>query len=109
MSISAADRARINRRNGARRFSRFWTEKRVAVLRAGWATGQLTIEIAFAIGGGCTRQMVIGKAKRLKLGNALDRVSRGQRTSEGRQLARRRKDKNKHRRFRVAAVVEALT
>lgn len=45
----------------------FWTEERVATLKAGWAAGLFAADIADEIGGRCTKNMVIGKANRLNL------------------------------------------
>jgi GcrA cell cycle regulator len=44
-----------------------WTDDRVAVLRRLWADGDTAREIASAIGERVTRNMVIGKARRLGL------------------------------------------
>lgn len=45
----------------------FWSTERIEVLKAGWLAGDAAWAIADAIGDGCTKNMVIGKAHRLKL------------------------------------------
>lgn len=45
-----------------------WTDEMVSLLKDLWPTGKDTREIANLIGGGKSRQAVIGKAYRLKLG-----------------------------------------
>lgn len=45
----------------------FWTTARVDLLTRLWAQGIYASDIAKAIGCGCTRNAVIGKANRLKL------------------------------------------
>jgi len=47
--------------------SAFWTEPRIAILRAGIEADKLARDIADEIGDGCTKNMVIGKAFRLGL------------------------------------------
>lgn len=44
-----------------------WTEKRIAQLAKLWKEGRTASEIAKEMGGGLTRNAVIGKAHRLKL------------------------------------------
>lgn len=46
--------------------SEFWTDERVKILKDEWPRCCAS-EIADMLGGGCTRNMVIGKAWRLKL------------------------------------------
>jgi GcrA cell cycle regulator len=51
-----------------------WTEERVATLKRLWIKGETASEIARALGSGCTRNSVLGKASRLKLGSRGERV-----------------------------------
>lgn len=44
----------------------FWTNERIEILRQEWQ-GCSATEIADMLGGGCTKNMVIGKAHRLML------------------------------------------
>lgn len=44
-----------------------WIEQSVETLKSMWAEGKTASEIADALGGGVTRNMVIGKAHRLGL------------------------------------------
>lgn len=44
-----------------------WTDQRIAVLKRMAAAGATFSEVALAIGEGCTRNMVAGKAKRLEV------------------------------------------
>lgn len=44
-----------------------WTDERVGLLRQMWTVGASGNEIAMALGGGCSRNAVIGKAHRLGL------------------------------------------
>ena len=60
-------RTDINRANARKQSEGFWTEERVATLRKLWAENVLAEKIAAAIGHGCTRGAVIGKANRLGL------------------------------------------
>lgn len=47
--------------------SHAWTPERVETLKRMWAEGRSCTEVAVALGDGCTRNMVIGKVRRLKL------------------------------------------
>ena len=58
-------RAAINSSNALRQKDRFWTRERVDLLRFEWTNNTFVGEIAAHLG--CTRDMVIGKAKRLGL------------------------------------------
>lgn len=61
-------RSAVNSANASRQGrSSFWTAARVTVLRELWEADEWAADIADAIGDGCTRLMVIGKANRLKL------------------------------------------
>jgi len=51
-----------------------WTDDRVEVLRTLWAKGETASDIAAILGGGCTRNSVLGKASRLKLSPRGERV-----------------------------------
>lgn len=44
-----------------------WTEARVEMLKAMWADGSTAVEVASSLGGGITRNAVLGKVMRLKL------------------------------------------
>ena len=46
---------------------KFWTDERVEKLKTFWALGHSAGVIAKQLGNGCTRNMCIGKAHRLKL------------------------------------------
>lgn len=47
--------------------SPYWTDARVEVLKALWEQGKTASEISFALGGGISRNAIIGKAHRLGL------------------------------------------
>ena len=51
-----------------------WTDERVALLKKLWGEGKSAAEIAKALGGGLTRNAVIGKAHRLKLSNRISPI-----------------------------------
>lgn len=51
-----------------------WTDERVALLKKLWGEGKSAAEIAKALGGGLTRNAVIGKAHRLKLSNRVSPI-----------------------------------
>lgn len=51
-----------------------WTDERVALLKRLWGEGKSAAEIAKALGGGLTRNAVIGKAHRLKLSNRVSPI-----------------------------------
>lgn len=51
-----------------------WTDERIAVLKKLWGEGKSAAEIAKALGGGLTRNAVIGKAHRLKLSNRVSPI-----------------------------------
>lgn len=59
------ERAKINSANAAKSNFGWWTEARVDTLRASSFCLRTAEEIAAAIGDGCTRNAVIGKARRL--------------------------------------------
>jgi len=61
-------RTPINRANAERQVEHWWTEVRVNLLERRWREGALVFDIAAEIG--CTRNAIIGKARRLKLGPA---------------------------------------
>ena len=44
-----------------------WTEERIALLKKLWKEGRSARQIAAVLGGGATRNSVVGKAHRLKL------------------------------------------
>lgn len=52
-----------------------WTDERVALLKKLWGEGRTAAEIARSLGGGFTRNAVIGKAHRLKLSSRISPVS----------------------------------
>lgn len=52
-----------------------WTDERVALLKKLWGEGRTAAEIARSLGGGFTRNAVIGKAHRLKLSSRMSPVS----------------------------------
>jgi len=62
-----------------------WTEERVALLKECWAEGLSASQIAERLGGGTTRNAVIGKAHRLGLAK---RPSPIKRSPEGSQKAK---------------------
>ncbi len=51
-----------------------WTDERIALLKKLWGEGKSAAEIAKALGGGLTRNAVIGKAHRLKLSNRVSPI-----------------------------------
>ncbi|HEY8189050.1 MAG TPA: GcrA family cell cycle regulator, partial [Micavibrio sp.] len=51
-----------------------WTDERIALLKKLWGEGKSAAEIAKALGGGLTRNAVIGKAHRLKLSNRISPI-----------------------------------
>lgn len=51
-----------------------WTDERVALLKKLWGEGKSAAEIAKVLGGGLTRNAVIGKAHRLKLSNRVSPI-----------------------------------
>ena len=51
-----------------------WTDERIALLKKLWGGGKSAAEIAKALGGGLTRNAVIGKAHRLKLSNRISPI-----------------------------------
>lgn len=51
-----------------------WTDERVALLKKMWGEGKSAAEIAKVLGGGLTRNAVIGKAHRLKLSNRVSPI-----------------------------------
>lgn len=51
-----------------------WTDERVALLKKLWGEGKSAAEIAKMLGGGLTRNAVIGKAHRLKLSNRVSPI-----------------------------------
>lgn len=58
-----------------------WTDDRVSLLKKLWGEGKSAAEIAKALGGGVTRNAVIGKAHRLKLSNRLSPIQQNRRVS----------------------------
>lgn len=55
-----------------------WTDERVSLLRKLWGEGRTAAEIAKELGGGVTRNAVIGKAHRLKLSNRVSPIQQNQ-------------------------------
>lgn len=51
-----------------------WTDERVTLLKKLWGEGKSAAEIAKMLGGGLTRNAVIGKAHRLKLSNRISPI-----------------------------------
>lgn len=51
-----------------------WTDERVTLLKRLWVEGKTAAEIAKLIGGGVTRNAVIGKAHRLKLSGRISPI-----------------------------------
>lgn len=51
-----------------------WTDERIVLLKQLWGEGKSAAEIAKALGGGLTRNAVIGKAHRLKLSNRVSPI-----------------------------------
>lgn len=51
-----------------------WTDERVTMLKRLWVEGKTAAEIAKLIGGGVTRNAVIGKAHRLKLSGRISPI-----------------------------------
>lgn len=51
-----------------------WTDERVTLLRQLWGEGKTAAEIAKRLGGGLTRNAVIGKAHRLRLSNRVSPI-----------------------------------
>ena len=56
-----------------------WTDERVALLKKLWVEGKSAAEIAKTLGGGLTRNAVIGKAHRLKLSNRVSPIQQNTR------------------------------
>ncbi len=57
-----------------------WTDERVMLLKRLWIEGKTAAEIAKMIGGGVTRNAVIGKAHRLKLSGRISPIQENART-----------------------------
>ncbi len=57
-----------------------WTDERVMLLKKLWVEGKTAAEIAKLIGGGVTRNAVIGKAHRLKLSGRISPIQENNRT-----------------------------
>ncbi len=55
-----------------------WTDERVTLLRKLWVEGKTAKEIAQILGGGVTRNAVIGKAHRLKLSNRISPIQQNE-------------------------------
>lgn len=55
-----------------------WTDERVTLLRKLWVEGKTAKEIAQLLGGGVTRNAVIGKAHRLKLSNRISPIQQNE-------------------------------
>jgi len=51
-----------------------WTDEKVTLLRQLWGEGKTAAEIARTLGGGMTRNAVIGKAHRLRLSNRVSPI-----------------------------------
>ena len=69
-----------------------WTEDRIAILKQLWGAGKTAAEIAEQLGGGVTRNAVIGKAHRLGLSGRASpihskTVSQAKAADSGRQTA----------------------
>jgi len=58
-----------------------WTDERVALLKKLWGEGKSAAEIAKTLGGGLTRNAVIGKAHRLKLSNRISPIQQNNKKS----------------------------
>lgn len=58
-----------------------WTDERVALLKKLWGEGKSAAEIAKMLGGGLTRNAVIGKAHRLKLSNRISPIQQNNKKS----------------------------
>lgn len=58
-----------------------WTDERVSVLKKLWGEGRTAAEIAKELGGGVTRNAVIGKAHRLKLSNRVSPIQQNKKTT----------------------------
>lgn len=58
-----------------------WTDERVALLKKLWVEGKSAAEIAKTLGGGLTRNAVIGKAHRLKLSNRVSPIQQNTKKS----------------------------
>lgn len=92
------DRKAINMANAHRggngnRPGPFWTDERVGVLRANSAKLSVTSIVAI-IGDGCTKNMVIGKARRLGIelsGYAVERAAARSNASERQRAQYRRR------------------
>lgn len=55
-----------------------WTDEKVNLLKKLWVEGKTAAEIAKALGGGLTRNAVIGKAHRLKLSNRVSPIQQNE-------------------------------
>lgn len=51
-----------------------WTDEKVTLLKQLWGEGKTAAEIARVLGGGLTRNAVIGKAHRLRLSNRISPI-----------------------------------
>lgn len=60
-----------------------WTDERVMLLKKLWIEGKTAAEIAKLIGGGVTRNAVIGKAHRLKLSGRISPIQENARPEAG--------------------------
>jgi GcrA cell cycle regulator len=60
-----------------------WTDERVMLLKKLWIEGKTAAEIAKLIGGGVTRNAVIGKAHRLKLSGRISPIQENVRPDMG--------------------------
>lgn len=60
-----------------------WTDERVMLLKRLWIEGKTAAEIAKLIGGGVTRNAVIGKAHRLKLSGRISPIQENVRSETG--------------------------
>lgn len=80
----------------------FWTEDRIDLLKRLWAQDLYASDIAKAIGSGCTRNAVIGKANRLNLAaRKRSDFTRVVKYSKGRKLKSTDKGKGTHRHERT--------
>ncbi len=84
-----------------------WTETLVAQLKSLWTAGHSGEEIAKTLGTGLTRDMVLGKAHRLRLpARRAGTTERSQGSEEQKLVRRLRKIKNRGARARVAKALK---
>lgn len=70
-----------------------WTDERVMLLKRLWIEGKTAAEIAKLMGGGVTRNAVIGKAHRLKLSGRISPIQENTRPETTARVASPRKAK----------------